>query len=154
MRDFLFLERHLPPQELERRYRACPRRGEARRWHLLWLLSRGWDLLPAAGRAGLSPAGGREILTRYNARGPAAIVDRPRKTGGREAPRRGERARGFDSPDQALRDGHRFSATDARGGGGLRERAAIFGRRVLSFQAACAERPPAPPVDRFELRWA
>jgi hypothetical protein len=86
MRGDLLPHPYLSPRELAERYRTCPVRREARRWHLLWLLSCGWDLLPAAGRAGLSPAGGREVLTRYNARGPAAIADRRARNGGRGAP--------------------------------------------------------------------
>jgi transposase len=75
---------HLTHEEIDRRYRSCPDAAEKTRWHILWLVTRPNDPLSATEAAklvGYTPAGGRGVLLRYNARGPNALADGRRRNG-------------------------------------------------------------------------
>jgi transposase len=75
---------HLTHEEIDQRYRSCSDAAEKSRWHVLWLVTRPAPPLSATAAArlvGFTPAWGRAILTRYNARGPEALTDRRRDNG-------------------------------------------------------------------------
>lgn len=75
---------HLTPEEIDQRYRSCSDGAEKTRWHVLWLVTRPGHPMSATAAArvvGFTPAWGRAILTRYNARGPEALIDRRRDNG-------------------------------------------------------------------------
>lgn len=75
---------HLPPGEIARRYRTCPDGAEKTRWQVIWLAARPDQPMPAgrAARAvGLTPAWGRALLKRWNARGPDGLADGRRANG-------------------------------------------------------------------------
>jgi transposase len=78
---------HLSPDDIARRYRACRIGVEKTHWQVLWLLTRREPPpTPAAvaAQVGLTPAWVRTILKRWNAQGPAGLVDRrPAANGGR-----------------------------------------------------------------------
>lgn len=78
---------HLSPEEIARRYRACRSGVEKTHWQVVWLLTRSTDPpTPAevAEQVGLTPAWVRTVLKRWNADGPAGLVDRrPIRNGGR-----------------------------------------------------------------------
>jgi transposase len=79
---------HLPHDEVARRYRACRDGREKTHWQLLWLLTRpDRPLTPAeaAERVGLTPSWARTILKRWNAEGPAGLVDRRKAANGGKA---------------------------------------------------------------------
>ncbi len=94
---------HLTPGEIDRRDRTCPDAAEKTRWHVLWLVTRPARPVSATAAAkvvGCTPAWGRAILKRYNARGPEALAD-------------GRRGNGSDprlTPDQQA---ERFAALQA-----------------------------------------
>ena len=75
---------HLTPEEIDQRYRSCTDAAEKTRWQVLWLVTRPAQPLSATAAArlvGFTPAWGRAILTRYNARGPEALTDGRRGNG-------------------------------------------------------------------------
>jgi transposase len=75
---------HLSHEEIDRRYRSCPDGSEKSRWHVLWLVTRPDQPLSATTAAklvGFSPAWGRAILKRYNARGADGLTDGRRENG-------------------------------------------------------------------------
>ena len=75
---------HLTPAEIDRRYRTCPDAAEKSRWHVLWLVTRPDRPVSATAAAkivGYTPAWGRAILKRYNARGPDGLADGRRGNG-------------------------------------------------------------------------
>src|SRR5215218_8959735 len=75
---------HLTPEEVDRRYRGCAGAAEKTRWHVLWLVTRPDLPLSATAAAklvGFTPAWGRALLKRYNARGPDALADGRRDNG-------------------------------------------------------------------------
>jgi transposase len=75
---------HLDHEEIDRRYRRCADAAEKSRWHVLWLVTRPDRPLSATAAAklvGFTPAWGRTILKRYNARGPDALTDGRRGNG-------------------------------------------------------------------------
>lgn len=77
---------HLSHEEIDRRYRACSNAAEKTRWHVLWLVTRPDHPLSATNAAqlvGFTPAWGRAILKRYNARGPDALRDGRQHNGAR-----------------------------------------------------------------------
>jgi transposase len=77
---------HLPPDEIDHRYRSCSDAAEKTRWHVLWLVTRPVQPIAATAAArlvGFTPAWGRAILKRYNARGPEGLADRRRDNGAR-----------------------------------------------------------------------
>jgi transposase len=70
---------HLSPDQIARRYRACRDGVEKTHWQILWLLTRAAPPpAPAAvaAQVGLTPAWVRTLLKRWNAEGPAGLVDR------------------------------------------------------------------------------
>jgi len=70
------LAAHLSTAELQERYRTCSDAKEARRWHALWLLSRDMTITAVAQLLGFHRNWVRSIVKRYNAAGPAAVLDR------------------------------------------------------------------------------
>lgn len=75
---------HLSHAEIDGRYRGCTDAAEKTRWHVLWLVTRPAQPLSATAAAklvGFTPAWGRAILKRYNARGPDALADGRRENG-------------------------------------------------------------------------
>jgi transposase len=75
---------HLTPEEIDHRYRRCTDAAEKTRWQVLWLVTRPDQPLSATAAAklvGYTPAWGRAILKRYNARGPHALTDGRRGNG-------------------------------------------------------------------------
>jgi transposase len=76
----------LTHEEIDQRYRSCSDAAEKTRWHVLWLVTRPDQPLSATAAAqlvGFTPAWGRAILKRYNARGPEGLTDRRRDNGAR-----------------------------------------------------------------------
>jgi transposase len=70
--------RHRTANQIRARYRSCRHPVEKVRWHALWLLARADDdRTPAevAGLVGLSAVTVRDVLHRWNARGPAGVAD-------------------------------------------------------------------------------
>jgi transposase len=70
--DRLPVVEHLSHEEIDRRYRSCADAAEKTRWHVLWLVTRPEQALSATAAAklvGFTPAWGRAIPKRYNARG-------------------------------------------------------------------------------------
>jgi transposase len=86
---------HLAPEEVFRRYRACPDARAKTRWHAIWLMARPAAPLTAEGAAeavGLSAVWVRKLVHRYNANGPEGLQDgreangaKPRLTDGQQA---------------------------------------------------------------------
>ena len=75
---------HLSHEEVGRRYRSCADAAEKSRWQVLWLVTRPEQPLSATAAAklvGFTPAWGRAILKRYNARGPDGLADGRRGNG-------------------------------------------------------------------------
>ncbi|MEM9771966.1 MAG: helix-turn-helix domain-containing protein [Cyanobacteria bacterium P01_D01_bin.73] len=79
------LEPHLSPDALKDCYRQSKDAVEARRWHLLYLVSSGWTIKKASGAIALSYDYSKEIVRRYNRQGPTAIARRNHP--GRSSPR-------------------------------------------------------------------
>jgi transposase len=75
------IEKHLSTQQLEQRYNDCEDAEEARKWHLLLLVSRGLSS-PNAAEIVCKPASTcRAWLREYNQDGPSSVPD------GRSKPR-------------------------------------------------------------------
>jgi transposase len=80
------VERHLSAEQARQRYLDCPRPVEKTRWHAIWLLLRQDEpRSPArvADLVGLSAVTVRDVLHRWNARGPEGLADRRRGNGAR-----------------------------------------------------------------------
>jgi len=71
----LEVKKHLSNEELKARYRSCKESKEARRWHVLWLVSQGYSSQEAADIVGLESTWVRRIIHRYNKDGPESVVD-------------------------------------------------------------------------------
>jgi len=67
---------HCTTAELAARYKVTPDAATARRWHLIWLISRGATRDEAAGVVGVSSRWASTLIARYNAEGAAGLVDR------------------------------------------------------------------------------
>ena len=80
------LATHLSVDELERRYRAANEPHERTWWQILWLLARGQTATRIAESTGYTRTWIGQIAKRYNAEGPAGMVNRQRTTSWR-APR-------------------------------------------------------------------
>jgi transposase len=80
------LATHLSVDELERRYRAAYEPHERTWWQMLWLLARGQTATRIAESTGYTRTWIGQIAKRYNAEGPAGMVNRQRTTSWR-APR-------------------------------------------------------------------
>jgi transposase len=77
---------HLAPEEIGRRYRACPDGREKTRWHAPWLMARPDGPLSAeqaAAAVGLSDVWVRQLVHRYNANGPDSLADGRQANGAR-----------------------------------------------------------------------
>jgi transposase len=109
---------HLSHEEIGRRYRGCPDASEKSRWHVLGLVTRPGRPLSATQAAevvGFTPAWGRAILRRYNARGPDALADRRRENGAAPEVSPGQQARLLAAlqappPDHGLWSGPKVAA--------------------------------------------
>src|SRR5262245_66316120 len=69
---------HLAPDEVYRRYRACPDGRVKTRWQAIWLMARPDGPLTAEGAAaavGLSDVWVRQLVHRYDANGPDGLED-------------------------------------------------------------------------------
>ena len=78
---------HLDPDEIARRYRACRNGREKTHWQILWLLTRPGptpNSAQVASQIGLTPSWVRTILKRWNAHGPAGLIDRRVAANGRK----------------------------------------------------------------------
>ena len=76
--------RHRTVNQLRAKYRACRHPVEKVRWHALWLLARTDEpRTPArvAQLVGLSAVTVRDVLKRWNARGPDGVSDRRKGNG-------------------------------------------------------------------------
>ncbi len=70
------LHPHLTLQELKVRYRRAASISEARRWQLLHLVAQNWTIKRAAQAVDLNYDYAKEIVRRYNQKGPEAIQSR------------------------------------------------------------------------------
>src|SRR5258707_6763094 len=86
MARHLHLATHLSVDELEQRYRAAHEPHERTWWQILWLLARGQLAKDIAQSTGDTASWIGQIAKRYNAEGPAGMVNRQRTTSWR-APR-------------------------------------------------------------------
>ncbi len=86
-RPKLRLKFHLDTEELKVQYRSCKNAKEARRWHVLWLISQGYSAKEAAESVGLGVSWVREIINRYNTQGPESIRDQHLVNPGGKRPR-------------------------------------------------------------------
>lgn len=74
-RPKLRLMPYLSAEKLKGRYRSCKDAKEARRWHVLWLVTQGYSAKEAAETVGLGISWVREIINRYNKDGPQSVED-------------------------------------------------------------------------------
>jgi len=72
----IFLEAHLSPEELERRYKAASEGIERSHLQIIWLLSQGHTAKFVAEVTGYSAAWISHLVWRYNDHGVAALGDR------------------------------------------------------------------------------
>src|SRR5258708_40320084 len=82
----LHLATHLSVEDLEKRYRAAHEPHERSWWQILWLVAKGQTATAIAESTGYTRAWIGQIAKRYNAEGPAGMVNRQRTTSWR-APR-------------------------------------------------------------------
>ena len=82
----IHLATHLSVDDLEQRYRAAHEPHERTWWQILWLLARGQLAKDIAQSTGYTAAWIGQIAKRYNAEGPAGMVNRQHTTSWR-APR-------------------------------------------------------------------
>ena len=85
------LKPHLSSEKLKERYRKCKNPKEARRWHVLWLMSEGKSTTEAAQIVGFQSSWVREMANRYNEQGPEAVIDGHQKNPGGGKQRLNER---------------------------------------------------------------
>ena len=67
---------HLSYEEIKKCYLKAGDTTEARRWHLLLLISRDWSIKKAADIVELSYDYAKEIVGRYNKQGPTSLINR------------------------------------------------------------------------------
>jgi transposase len=81
------LEPYLSSAQLKERYQRCGDLVESCRFHLLWLVSEGWQIKKAALAIGFNYDYVREIVQTYNQQGTAALSNRRKQKGrpGRKA---------------------------------------------------------------------
>jgi transposase len=102
------VERHLTANRARARYRACRHPVEKTRWHAVWLLLRAdAPRTPAqvAELVGLSVVTVRDVLHRWNDRGPDGLADRRRANGAKPKLTDGQRVALFAALQQRPRDG-------------------------------------------------
>jgi transposase len=78
---------YLTAEELKKHYRSCSDAKEARRLHVLWLVSQGSSLKEAAMTVGLGLSWVREVISRYNKEGLSSVKDRHSINPGGKKPR-------------------------------------------------------------------
>ena len=124
----LTLTPHLSPAELDQRARACRNATEQVHWQMLRLVAQGHTGPTVARLTGYSENWVRTIVHRYNANGPAGIVDRRQDNRGRPV---------LVPPDvrAALRD----RLADPPPDGGL-----WTGPKVAAWLSARLDRPISP----------
>jgi transposase len=66
---------HFTTAQLAVRYKQTPDAATARRWQLIWLISRGATRDEAASTVGVSPRWASTLIARYNAGGAAGLGD-------------------------------------------------------------------------------
>ena len=66
---------HFTTAQLAARYKATADAATARRWQLIWLISRGATRDEAAGVVGVSSRWASTLIARYNAAGAAGLAD-------------------------------------------------------------------------------
>src|SRR5258707_14328366 len=103
MARHMHLATHLSVDDLEQRYRAAHEPHERTWWQILWLLARGQLAKDIAQSTGYTASWIGQIAKRYNAEGPAGMVNRQRTTSWRvprlvSAPRAEEGGGGFAGP--------------------------------------------------------
>jgi transposase len=108
---------HLAPDEIYRRYRACPDARVKTRWHALWLMARPDGPLSAEQprAVGLSDVWVRQLVCRYNACGPSGLDDGRKANGARPKLTPEQQAELFaalraESPDGGLWTGPKVAA--------------------------------------------
>jgi len=154
---------HLAPQELFRRYRACPDARVKTRWHALWLMARPAEPLTAekaAEAVGLSDVWVRKLVHRYNAKGPEGLQDGRKGNGARPKLTDGQRAELFaalqaEPPDGGLWTGPKVAAFAlSRFGVRVRKQTGWEWLRELGFRLK-APRPRHPRAASAEQqrRW-
>jgi transposase len=107
---------HLPPDELERRYRRARDPVARSHWQIVWLLARGDPTAAVCRATGYSPTWVREVAKRYREGGPGALGDRrhanpgaaPLLTPAQQAELR--EALGGPAPDGGLWTGRKVAA--------------------------------------------
>ncbi len=82
----IHLRPHLSVAELERRYRTAKEPNERTWWQLLWLLAQGRTAAELSAVTGYRAAWIGQIAKRYNAEGPAGMVNRRHTTSYRPPP--------------------------------------------------------------------
>lgn len=70
------LKPHLSVDELKSRYRQANDLAEARRWQLLHLVAQDWTIKQAAQAVDLNYDYAKEIVRRYNNKGPTSVENR------------------------------------------------------------------------------
>ncbi len=80
----LELAAHLPPDDLERRYRQSRDPVERTHWQMLWLVAQEYPCPAVAAMVGYSADWVRTIVHRYNAAGPDGVRDRRQANPGQQ----------------------------------------------------------------------
>ena len=102
------LHRHLPADELARRYRAARDPVERSHYQIVWLLAQGKATGEVMAATGYSRSWVQQVARRYNREGPAGLGDRRHHNPGKapllDAPGRGElrAALAGEAPDGGL----------------------------------------------------
>jgi len=86
MGRLIHLQRQLPVDELERRYRAAKEPHERSWWQILWLLAQGRTATELAGVTSYSAYWIGQLAKRYNEQGPAGMHNRQHTASRRAAP--------------------------------------------------------------------
>ncbi len=71
----VMLTPHFTTTQLAAHYKATPDAATARRWQLIWLISRGATREEGASTVGVSSRWASTLIARYNAEGAAGLVD-------------------------------------------------------------------------------
>jgi transposase len=109
---------HLAPDEVYRRYRACPDGRVKTRWQAIWLMVRPAGPLgaeKAAEAVGLSDVWVRQLVHRYNDRGPDGLGDGRKANGAKPLLSEGQQAELFaalqaEPPDGGIWTGPKVAA--------------------------------------------
>ncbi len=119
--------KHLPVAQLRKRYESCMDPVERRHWRALWLLSSRERLSAreVALRVGCTSDWVRKVVRRYNAAGPAGLLDGRKRNGRRPLLDAGELRRLAETLRGPHPDGGRWTGADA-----AREMEAILNRPV------------------------